>query len=82
MIDLSRYTIEYCPFCDAEVVIFAEGVTACPHCGAPLAPCSVCDIDCNGPCPYGCDGSENDAHKVVTNPAISPELSEKLYALL
>ena len=38
-----KYTIEWCPYCDTEEVIYAEGITACPNCGAPLAPCSMCD---------------------------------------
>ena len=66
------YTLEYCPFCDSEVVIYSKGVTACPECGAPLAPCSVCE-SCSDPCPYGCTGGEEDEHKAVTNPAITKE---------
>lgn len=68
---MSDYTMECCPVCDKEVVIHAHGITRCPSCGAPLAPCTVC-IDENGACkkdcPYGCDGTENDLHKPVTMP--------------
>lgn len=46
---LTDYTMEYCPWCDKEVVIHAHGVTRCPSCGAPLAPCSVCAYE-NGGC--------------------------------
>lgn len=70
---LTDYTLEYCPNCDNEVVIHAYGVTRCPVCGDPLAPCSVCIEEQGGckagvPCPYGCDGTENDLHKPVTCP--------------
>ena len=55
------YTIEYCPYCDQEVAIRSHGITACPSCGKPLAPCSMCAIERNGcmfpaPCSYGCKG--------------------------
>lgn len=75
------YTIEYCPFCDTEVAIRSHGVTACPECGKPLAPCSVCHDERGGclksePCPYGClsggDGSE-DENIPITNPPMTPE---------
>lgn len=73
---LEDFTVEYCPWCDEEVVIHAEGITACPSCGKPLAPCSVCRDTrdgCRKPCPYGCDGSEADAQKLVTTPPITQE---------
>lgn len=76
------FTIEYCPFCDSEQVIWAEGITACPHCGKPLAPCSVCEKCSYFNCPYGCDGTENDEHKVVTRPLIPEEISMALYRCL
>lgn len=63
--DPENYTIEYCPWCDTEVVIYSKGVTACPNCGKPLAPCSACEGKCQEPCPYGCDGTENDEHKPI-----------------
>lgn len=47
------YTIEYCPWCDQETAIHAIGITACPNCGKPLAPCSVCHAD-YGCCPNPC----------------------------
>lgn len=68
---LTDYTMEYCPWCDKEVVIHAHGVTRCPSCGAPLAPCSICAYEnggCKKDCPYGCDGTDNDLHKPVTMP--------------
>ena len=70
------YTIEYCPFCDQEVAIRAHGVTACPECGKPLAPCSVCHDErggCIDPCPYGCKGTGEDEFKPVTNPPMTEE---------
>lgn len=70
------YTVEYCPWCEEEVVIHAEGITACPTCGKPLAPCSVCwDTygGCCKPCPYGCTGGEEDERKPVTTPPITQE---------
>lgn len=78
----NKYTIEYCPFCDNEVVIFSKGVTACPECGKPLAPCSMCE-DCNyEKCPYGCTGCSEDEFKEVTNPTITREESQRLYKFL
>lgn len=73
---LEDYTVEYCPWCEEEVVIHAEGITACPTCGKPLAPCSVCwDTygGCHEPCPYGCTGGEADEKKPVTTPPITQE---------
>ena len=78
---LTDYTMEYCPWCDKEVVIHAHGVTRCPSCGAPLAPCSVCAYEnggCKKDCPYGCDGAnydgtDNDLHKPVTMPDMTTE---------
>lgn len=76
------YTIEFCPYCDSEQVIFSKGVTACPECGKPLAPCSMCE-ECNyETCPYGCTGGSEDEVKPVTNPPITKELAEKIYKLL
>ena len=67
------YTIEYCPWCDQDVAIRAKGVTACPSCGMPLAPCSVCE-SCNySTCPYGCTGGVEDEHKPVTVPPMTEE---------
>lgn len=81
-IDPDDYTIECCPFCENEAVIFAKGITACPECGASLAPCSMCE-ECNyETCPYGCTGGAGDEFKEITNPPISKELAEKLYKLL
>lgn len=76
------FTVEYCPFCDTEQVIFQKGITACPSCGKPLAPCSMCE-DCNyAICPYGCNGTDEDERKPVTNPQITAEDSEYLYQFL
>lgn len=65
------YTIEYCPYCDQEVAIRSHGVTACPECGKPLAPCSTCYDEQGGchiaNCPYGCTGGAEDEFKPVTN---------------
>ena len=76
------YTIEYCPNCDSEQVIYATGITACPECGQPLAPCSVC-VSCDyETCPYGCTGGTEDSYKKVTNPPIPKDMAEKIYKLL
>lgn len=80
-IDLSDYTLEYCPWCDSEQVIYAEGVTACPDCGKPLAPCSMCEECDYDTCPYGCTGGAEDEFKPITNPPISPELADMIYKL-
>lgn len=73
---LEDYTVEFCPWCEEEVVIHAEGITACPTCGKPLAPCSVCwdaNGGCHKPCPYGCTGGAEDEYKPVTTPPITQE---------
>jgi hypothetical protein len=74
MREAEKYTVEFCPWCEAEVVIHSKGITACPTCGMPLAPCSVChgeNIGCIEPCPYGCTGGAEDEHKTVTEPPIT-----------
>lgn len=81
-INLADYTIECCPFCDTEQVIFAKGVTACPNCGKPLAPCSMCENCDYSTCPYGCTGGAEDEFKKITNEAISKERAKALYKLL
>ena len=73
---LEDYTVELCPWCCEEVVIHAVGITACPSCGEPLAPCSVCwDTygGCREPCPYRCSGTGADEQKPVTTPPITQE---------
>ena len=78
------YTVEYCPFCEQEVAIRSHGITACPSCGKPLAPCSVCCLEysgcyadlrggCDEPCPYGCTGGAEDEFKPITNPPMTAE---------
>lgn len=70
------YTVEFCPWCCEEVAIHAKGITACPNCGKPLAPCTVCHDTyrgCINPCPYGCTGGDADEYKPVTMPPITPE---------
>ena len=72
------YTIEFCPYCEREVAIRSHGVTACPECGRPLAPCSVCHDECGGckamePCPYGCTGGAEDEFKPITEPPMMDE---------
>lgn len=56
------YTIEWCPHCDTEQVIYSEGVTACLKCHKPLLPCSVCEDGCRitQPCPYDMTGALGD----------------------
>ena len=80
--DPNDCTIEYCPHCDMEVAIRSKGVTACPECGRPLAPCSVCWHENGGcrmsptnpdACPYGCTGGEADERKPITAPPMTPE---------
>ena len=70
--DANKYTLEYCPFCDEEVVIYSTGITACPECDKPLAPCSMCE-SCATQCPYGCTGGLEDEFKKVTNSPITQE---------
>lgn len=75
---ISDYTIEYCPWCDSEQVIYSKGITACPNCGKPLAPCSVCDCCNYDICPYGCDGSKNDEFKHIDRYITQHEADEYL----
>lgn len=82
---LDTYCIEMCPGCGNEEVIFAKGITRCPDCGYPMAPCSVCREyrECDyASCPYGCNGTDDDGRKKPTNPDISREETEGLYPLL
>ena len=76
------FTIEICPKCGGEEVVWAKGVTRCPDCGAPIAPCSMCDVCSFATCPYGCDGSDSDLKKPTTMPDISRETAEELYKYL
>lgn len=76
------YCIEPCPGCGGEQVIYAKGVTACPDCGYPMAPCSECEECDYDTCPYGCDGTDADSRKRVTNPPISKDMQASLYKLL
>lgn len=46
-----NYTVEWCPYCEQEVVIYAHVITECPECGEKLFPCSVCTQECCN-CPY------------------------------
>ena len=74
-----RFTIEYCPWCDSEQIIFAHGTTECPDCKHILYPCSVCYDETGGcennkPCPYGIE------NRVATN--IPLILTEKEIAFL
>ena len=75
------YTIEPCPNCGTEAYINATGITKCPKCGYPLAPCSVCSeehIGCHypgnqQPCPYGCNQNASDDYKKVTMAPLTKE---------
>lgn len=72
---IEDYALEYCPYCDKDVVIHAHGITACSECGKLLAPCTVCHDEnggCHDPCPYGCTGGPEDEFKPVTMPPITP----------
>lgn len=70
---MEDYTFEYCPSCESDVVIYANGVTACPNCGEPLAPCSVCETCDYSTCPYGCTDCGTHIDAEITNPPISKE---------
>ena len=78
--DPNDYTIEYCSCCESEVAIRAKGITACPSCGKPLVPCSVCinerDNGCCGlgsDCPCGCNGTDDADKLPITAPPMTPE---------
>lgn len=80
---LTDYTLEYCTRCDSLQVIFANGITACLNCGAPIA---VCGLDCEtceyATCPYSSRLEKEDYQKVVTNPLIPKELAKQIYEIL
>lgn len=76
------YTIEYCPNCDSEQVIYTQGITACPNCDFPLAPCSCCSKCDYETCPYGCTGTDKDKYKKITNPIITKDEVQRLYPYL
>lgn len=73
--NFADYVLEYCSNCERESVIFAKGITACPNCGAPLVPCSSCDVCDTANCPYNCFLDEEVVNEdlTVTNPPISEE---------
>lgn len=83
------FTVEFCPCCNTEQIIWSHGITECGLCKAPLAPCGVCmeehHGECSIHCPYGCDGTENDFKKEITMPKIEFETVEDcefLYSFL
>lgn len=47
---------EYCPKCDAEVLINGKYLSHCPSCGRIILPCSMCSPlkpqDCGKSCPH------------------------------
>ena len=67
------YTYEWCPNCKNDVVIYSQGITACPNCGEPLVPCSQCE-DCDyDTCPYNCAECGNHIQASINNPPITKE---------
>ena len=44
-------TNEWCPHCQKEVEISANGISKCPECGENILPCSMC-VSCLEVCPY------------------------------
>lgn len=75
MFDQNQYTLELCPYCDTEVVIYSKGVTACPQCKKPVVPCSVCDT-CPSICPYGCTGKYSDRFLRITKHITQQEIND------
>ena len=76
----AEFTLELCPYCGNEQVIFSKGVTACPDCGKPLVPCSECS-SCNyNFCPYGCNGTAHDDTIPVTERPITPQERQQYMA--
>ena len=81
-----KFTIEYCPICDKETIIYAKGVTRCQYCHHALIPCSVCE-KCtlsNEVCPYLEEVNTDDADRIVNNPDLnlSEEDIKKIYSSL
>lgn len=79
------YTIEWCPYCEAEQVVYTEGITSC-QCGATLLPCSACEGSSGGcsteTCPYKDVAEDEEKRKSLAKPAIPAELAKKLYKVL
>lgn len=69
-INPNDYTIEYCPGCETEQVIFNDGITICPDCGKLLLPCGNCEVCNYDKCPN------------VMNEPIPKELAKKILKLL
>lgn len=81
---LDMFTIEFCPWCNADQIIFAHGTTKCPDCGHVLIPCSVCiDMygDCLGheECPYKEVEDTPEEKKVATNVPINLTEEEQAF---
>nr|WP_303182483.1 hypothetical protein [Lachnoclostridium phocaeense] len=64
-IDPADYTIEMCPECGEEVVIFSEGITDCSTCGYPVVPCSVCEGRPCDHCPYEQDIKRSNNRRIL-----------------
>lgn len=75
-----NFTIEMCPYCGKEEVIYAQGITPCPDCGNLILPCSCCE-DCTDNCPYEIFETGEYNRNLINNP-IDPEFSSKLYKYL
>lgn len=75
------FTIEICPWCGKEQVIYTKGITRC-LCGKPLAPCSMCESCDYKYCDYGCNGTDSDAEKQVDHEALPEEDQKIIYEKL
>ncbi len=73
-----NYTVELCPECGEETVVFVHGITPCQHCGCPVLPCSVCN-GC-GDCELEKLSKENGG--VATNREILKKEASIAYAVL
>lgn len=46
---------EYCPYCEAEVLIPSDRASKCPDCGAPILPCNACSEEETFKCDWSRD---------------------------
>ena len=76
------YTIEMCPECGEETIIFSDGITPCRNCGAPVIPCSVCleNGNCNNDCDFSKILKENSG--IATNRKVLKKEAAIVYPML
>ena len=88
--DLQKlFTVEWCPCCNFETIIWSRGISRCQFCGSPIVPCSACHYSngdgCYEKCPYSCGEVSYSSEQDITMPKIEFETVEDcelLYSFL